>query len=77
MYICHKFKIMSDKVTAYSPLPQLGRPHYNIIRPSGGGGGGEELGTEELKEELNSRQDRDTIVWKSEPLPQDVPDFKK
>ena len=33
-----KFKIMSDKVTAYSP-PQLGRPHYNIIRPSGGGGG--------------------------------------
>ena len=37
VYICHKFKIMNDKVTAYSPPPQLGRPHYNIIRPSGGG----------------------------------------
>lgn len=50
VYICHEFKIMSDKVTAYSPLPQLGRPHYNIIRPSGGGGGGKN------QEERNSRK---------------------
>ena len=37
MYICHKFKIMSDKVTAYSP-PNLEGHIKIIIRPPGGGG---------------------------------------